>query len=260
MRRKNLNIFPLIFHGGIILTSCLVAIGMLDLQVSTNRTSKLALAQTPTTAEQLNNSTSEQQNQAEIDRLFNRTLIQFNLIILVTLALLLIGAIATLWLLRRAVIREVSSIVSNNLQELDIARNKLDETTKEVNNILQTARRTETKLNRQAEDFYRELNHQQETITQLLAKLSQSKEQAVNVIESHQKNTYQSLEKLETQFTNQITQLQTKVEQQAEIILQEFTSLSNNLPNQLEVIQKDAEAKKEVIIKNLEESAAKFND
>lgn len=121
MKHKNLKL-PLVSQSGIVLSTFLVSIGFAQAQPIEPKT----LESTPKTvivaqAQQLEQLQQErrvqQQVQAEANQIFSRTMTLFN-ILLVTLALLLAAAIAALFLLRRAVIREVADIVQVHLKEL----------------------------------------------------------------------------------------------------------------------------------------------
>ena len=97
-------------HSSLILTTLFLPT-LLPTERAVAQSSQL---EQPTTDQEI-----QSQIEAEANRFFSRTITQFNLIILATLALLLTGAIASLWLLRKAVVREVAHLVSSNLQELN---------------------------------------------------------------------------------------------------------------------------------------------
>ena len=142
-------------------------------------TAPIMLAQSSQLEELPTEEQIQQQIEAEANRFFGRTLAQFNLIILVTLVLLLTGAIAALWLLRKAVIREVAHLVGKNLQELNKAKSELDRISQDLQQILQTARQTSDRLEEETENFQQELKQKRKIISGLLSELNRAKQQGL---------------------------------------------------------------------------------
>lgn len=115
MKRKNSQVFPLMWRSGIILSTFLLSVGV-TIPSPATAASEPILAQASPQERELERLRSEQL-QGEASRLFGPTVTLFN-ILLATLAVLLAGAIAALVLLRRAALREVVDIVTGHFKEL----------------------------------------------------------------------------------------------------------------------------------------------
>ncbi len=174
--------------SSLILTILLLPTGWACAQSTS--TPQILWPQSPQLAQLPSESQIQERIEAEANRIFSRTITQFNLIILATLALLLTGALASLWLLRRAVVREVAHLVSTNLQELETAKSQLNSVTQDIQQILQTAQQISARLEAEVEDFQQELNQKRETISGLLSELGSAKQQGLTTIDS-EINTYQ---------------------------------------------------------------------
>ena len=143
-------------HSSLILTTLFLPT-LLPTERAVAQSSQL---EQPTTDQEI-----QSQIEAEANRFFSRTITQFNLIILATLALLLTGAIASLWLLRKAVVREVAHLVSSNLQELNTAKSQLNKVTQDLQQMLNNAQQMNNQLDIEVEDFQQELNQKRDIIS-----------------------------------------------------------------------------------------------
>ncbi len=134
MKHKNLNIFAWMAHISVILSTFLFSVGLALAQPAPAPTSALSTQERQELERLREDRWVQRQVQAEV----NRTTTLFN-VMLVTLALLLAGAIAGLFLLRRAVIREVAEVVRAHLKELGDLEGKLVRANQDVQTILQEA-------------------------------------------------------------------------------------------------------------------------
>src|SRR3569832_1910997 len=116
MKYKNLNIFTWVAHLSVILSTFMLSVGLAIAQPTRpnapgeNPTSTLSAPE----RQELERLREDQWIQKRVQAEVSRTTTLFNLM-LVTLALLLVGAIIALFLLRRAVIREVAALVREHL-------------------------------------------------------------------------------------------------------------------------------------------------
>ena len=120
MKQPNPKLLPLGSQIGIVLSTFLVSVGNAYAQsplVDNREPTKTVIVAQAQQSELQQERRINAQVQAEANQIFSRTMTLFNLL-LVTLALLLAAAIAALFLLRRAVIREVAEIVQLHLKEL----------------------------------------------------------------------------------------------------------------------------------------------
>ena len=195
------------------------------------------LAQSPQLTQVPSDQQIEERIQAEANRVFSRTIAQFNLIILATLALLLAGAIASLWLLRKAVVGEVAHLVSINLQELDTAKSQLNKVTQDLQRMLETAQQKSNSLEHDVENFQQELKQKREIISGLLAEFGSAKQQGLKTIKGEINTYQQTVAKLEAEFKQQLAKLETDTKQQKDLIVENMTRLSSEFTPQLNLMQ-----------------------
>ncbi len=143
MKRKNPAIFSLLSQGMILVATFLLSVGLVSAKPLQSESPTMTLAQADNRQQEeveelLDELQKErqvqEQVQAEANRAFSRTTTWFN-VLLAILALLLAATIVALWILRRAVIREVTEIVKTHLEELGGLESQLASAKQEVSNI-----------------------------------------------------------------------------------------------------------------------------
>ena len=197
MKHKNTYIFPLVSQGGVVVSTFLLSVGIASAAIKPNTLqptgASIQLAQAQPELEQLRQERQvQQQVQAEANRIFNRTMSLFN-ILLATLALLLAAAIVALILLRRSVIREVAEIVRANLKELGELEVKLNTANQKVDNILKEAEDIVDDINDEAGNLQQEINVKRQGLSELQSELSQSTQQVLADLDSQRINSQAAL-------------------------------------------------------------------
>ncbi|NJN59385.1 MAG: hypothetical protein HC879_18750 [Leptolyngbyaceae cyanobacterium SL_5_9] len=134
---------------------------------------------------------TQEQVQAEANRVFSRTTTLFN-VLLAVLALLLVAAIAALWLLRRAVIREVTAIAKNHVKELGDLEGEIVKTKSEVESILQEAEDIADELSQYADEFQAEVGTKRDVLSKLVAEIGQLRDKTAAEFETHLKAIQQN--------------------------------------------------------------------
>ncbi len=157
MNPMNPKVLAFMSQSGIILSTFLLSVG------SANALSPQSqVPASPPTAilaqarQELQQQREQQQFQAEANRILSRTMTLFN-ILLAILVLLLATAIIALFLLRQAVIREVSGIVTARLKDLGELELRIADANQSVQKILQASEDTVDELDREAADLQQEI-------------------------------------------------------------------------------------------------------
>ncbi|HEY9709650.1 MAG TPA: hypothetical protein V6D48_15705, partial [Oculatellaceae cyanobacterium] len=263
MKYKNLHIFAWVARVSVMLSTFLLSVGLAMAQPvnpnapGENPNSGLSTRERQELDRLREDRRIQQQVQLEANRAFSRTTTLFN-VMLATLALLLAGAIAALWLLRRAVIQEVAALVRTHLKELGDLEGKIAHANQDVRKILQEAQNLEADLHNEAGIFQQEIGDKRENLSQLLSEVSQSKKEALAELHRQIQDAKQSLDTLQTKFTTELSQLQSDAQQQKGLILQNLEKLSSDFAPELSVIRSDVQAQKDAVLQNLEQSETEF--
>ncbi|NEQ22241.1 MAG: hypothetical protein F6K28_24215, partial [Microcoleus sp. SIO2G3] len=263
MKHKNLGIFAWLAQCSVILSTFLLSVDLANAQSANPN----APESTPTSVisnqerQELERLREErrisEQVQVEASRAFTRTTTLFN-IMLATLALLLAGSLVALFLLRRAVIREVAELVRTHLNEVGDLEGKIKSANQQAQTLLQETEEIGDEINTEAQNFQQELGSKREHLSQLLSEVSQSKKQALTELEAQIQEAKQALEKLESEFTARITELHLDAQQQKSLIFQNLEQLSAGFTPELSAIQEDVQARKKTVLQNLELSENEF--
>ncbi|HAA29916.1 MAG TPA: hypothetical protein DCE56_22215, partial [Cyanobacteria bacterium UBA8553] len=262
MKYKNLHIFAWVARLSVILSTFLLSVGLAMAQpvkpnAEINPTSALSTRERQELDRLREDRRIQQQVQLEANRAFNQTTTLFN-VMLATLALLLGGAIAALWLLRRAVIQEVAALVRTHLKEMGDLEGKISHAHQDVQKILQEAENLEADLHNEADIFQQEIGTKRENLSQLLSEVSQSKKAALAELQTQIQEAKQALENLETTFSTELSQLQSDAQQHKSLILQNLEKLSSDFTPELSGIRSDVQAQKDAVLQNLEQSETEF--
>ncbi len=191
--------------------------------------------------------------QAQANRDFNRTVTLFN-ILLGVLGLLLVIAIATLFVIRRRVVKQLAEVVKTNLYELKELEKKLAEASIAVENTIVSAQDTADELNSDADDLHQEIATQKEQLSKHQAELVRSKEQLLANLEAQINRAKYTLEQSETSFAERLQELQNEAQKQHFLILKDLTQLKAELPQELTKLQQQ----KDEVVASLQQSESKF--
>ncbi|HEY9668020.1 MAG TPA: hypothetical protein V6C91_14510, partial [Coleofasciculaceae cyanobacterium] len=174
MKHKNRYIFALVARVSAILSTFLLSVGLAIAQPAPTSIPAASLQE----QQELERLREERRIREQVQSEVSQTTTLFN-VMLATLAVLLAAAIVGLFLLRRAVIREVAELVRVHLKELGELEGKIARANQDVKHILREAETMEIELRNEAENFQQEIGVKRDNIFQILTELSQSKKQAL---------------------------------------------------------------------------------
>ena len=137
----------------------------------------------------------------------NRTTTLFNAMLIV-LALLLGTAIAGLWMLRRSVVREVTVIVKDHLNELTDLEDRISAAHKELRSLLKETDVLAEELDEGVVTFRRDVKARRDELSALLSDFSQLKENALDSIDEQLGVFEKRLKMSEGELSTQLTEIQ----------------------------------------------------
>ncbi|MEO0687447.1 MAG: hypothetical protein AAFY76_20950, partial [Cyanobacteria bacterium J06649_11] len=126
MTRFNSKVFALVSFGNIMLSTLLMSVGVAEAKSVNNYV--IAQASTEQQIERL------ERQQENTNQYINQTTFLFNTL-LATLVVLMIGVIISIFLLRRAVFREVTNLVTARFKELGDLEAKIASANKQVQKL-----------------------------------------------------------------------------------------------------------------------------
>lgn len=185
----------------------------------------------------------QEQVQAEAQRTFKQTMTLFNLL-LGLLGILLAATLVGLWLLRRSVVREVTVIVKNHLNELGDLEGKIAVANQQMQAVIRETDKIAQDLNAEADDFQDELGTNRDQIGEWLTELSQVRQGALQNFQQETQEVTQEINRLEIEFSKQLADLQNRASNQQDLILQNLDKLGTNYANHVAGLQADVDGQK----------------
>ena len=167
--KSNKVVLALVLRSAIVFSPFLVSVGFANALVAQSAPS--ALTPTPT----LSNKDQEElaklrevhsireQVQSEVDRAFSRTGIMLN-VWLVILTLFPVAVIASFWLLRRVVIREIVDKAMEQFQDLGKLQNQLTSVKQEAEKVVKESKTINNELEKEAETLKQNIKTEKESI------------------------------------------------------------------------------------------------
>jgi Skp family chaperone for outer membrane proteins len=183
------------------------------------------------------------QEQEKLDRL-DRTATLFN-VMLGVFAVLVAGAIAALYLLRRSVIREVTEIVQTHLRELGDLESQIASSKVEIKKLLQEYEEYAADLGDEADGFQKRLAEKQADLEALMAEFEQRKQQSADLLQGKLEAAQQRLGDLETGFSSQVAEIQRSVQGRQDEKLLALDEAAIAFTRQLSDLQGSAQQQKE---------------
>ncbi len=160
----------------------------------------------------------QEQVQAEANRIFSQTINTFNLLLAI-LVVLIAAAIASIWLLRKAIITEVTTIITYRLQELQEWENEVSSAQQNIATMLEKSQATVEEIDGQAATFQ-----------QQLAALSQSHQLTLKTLEEQSQaagtTASENITQLEQELALRLQQIQTNVESERDKLLEQLKAIS----------------------------------
>ncbi|MGB5900829.1 MAG: hypothetical protein WBG66_21745, partial [Geitlerinemataceae cyanobacterium] len=197
MKRKNPEIFPWVSRSGVILSVLLLSVGAVGAQVPPTPTTKPGIS--PQEQQELEQLREAQIIREQVQAEVAQTKAVFN-VLLGVLGLLLASALVGLWLLRRSVVREVTILVKDHLNELTDLEEKINTADREVRKLLQGSKTLATQFERETETFLREIDRQREAVSGLVADLSHSQQNSLADFQTQAHKARQALVRSQDEF------------------------------------------------------------
>ena len=189
------------------------------------------------------------QEQEKLDRL-DRTATVFN-VMLGVFALMVAGAIAALYLLRRSVIREVTEIVQAHLGELGDLESQIASSKLEIKKMLQEYEEYAADLGDEADGFQKSLVDKQEKLEELVAEFSQRKQQSADLLQQKLEAAQDRLGALETTFSTQVSDIQRVVQSRQDQSLLALDESAAAFAHQLVDLHDETQQRKDLTVRQL---------
>ncbi|HEY9818433.1 MAG TPA: hypothetical protein V6D20_21875, partial [Candidatus Obscuribacterales bacterium] len=228
------------------------------------------------------------QRLADIDR----TTTLFNAMLIV-LALLLGSAIIGLWLLRRSVVREVTILVKDHLNDLTDLEDRITAAHKELRSLLKETEALSEELDEGVIGFQREVKQRREELQRLSTEVGRLKEKALDELDEHlehfekqtrsyevelstqladvqkaiaddQAQSHSSLDQAEQAFATRLQELHKQAGQHQKQVIDRLTHLEQDFVPQLDMVRERTEAQIQrqanLMIDNLSQVESGFTD
>ncbi|MBX2865368.1 MAG: hypothetical protein KTR27_17595, partial [Leptolyngbyaceae cyanobacterium MAG.088] len=192
-----------------------------------------------------------------------------------TLILLLAMGMAMLWVMRRAVETEVTKNVTKNvlgqLNEIENLEGKIQAATRRIDGILAEADNHADELVERSTSFQRDLTTQRNSLTKLLADITNLKAKTVkdwqteldnarHSLGSSQTDFLQEIESLKQSTIQQLQTLQVDTRRQQQSVFQGLDSAQATLDNHLSGLKATADHRQGIFLDELDRKESIFSD
>ncbi|PLZ96415.1 hypothetical protein CI592_21520, partial [Fischerella thermalis CCMEE 5328] len=202
MKSKHQFVYAFLLQGAVVFFTNLLSVGDVIAQVTPS----------PAVTQQPQQQQVRELVQTEVDRAFGRTRNLLNIWVVI-LTVFPVAVIASFWLLRRAVVREIVDRATQQFKELEELQNQLISVRQAAQNSIQQAKNITADLEQEAKAV------REQIISVIPSEISQSKLQALTELERQIDASKQELKNLETEFGSRLSELEIDAQHQKNITL-----------------------------------------
>ncbi|HEY9893930.1 MAG TPA: hypothetical protein V6D34_00730, partial [Candidatus Sericytochromatia bacterium] len=250
MKRQHPEVLAFLSQSGITLSVLLLSLGATVQPVRSSLTER-SLGQAMPLA-QLQTDTPSAPSQSSSDRSVARITTLFN-VLLGILIVLLAATIAALWLLRRAVIQEIATRATEQLEGLQELESQIAKTRENAKTILEEVETIADDVAEEAELFQQDVAKERDTLSSLIVDLAQSKTKTLADLATQLVTSKQALEDVGITLAEQLTSSQSVIEQQQSTALEQLAASEQEFAAHLAKLQAAAVAQQTLMIGHLEQ-------
>ncbi|PLZ99079.1 hypothetical protein CEN50_08730, partial [Fischerella thermalis CCMEE 5268] len=241
MKSKHQFVYAFLLQGAVVFSTNLLSVGDVIAQVTPS----------PAVTQQPQQQQVRELVQTEVDRAFGRTRNLINIWVVI-LTVFPVAVIASFWLLRRAVVREIVDRATQQFKELEELQNQLISVRQAAQNSIQQAKNITADLEQEAKAV------REQIISVIPSEISQSKLQALTELERQIGASKQELKKLETEFGSRLSELEIDAQHQKNITLDTLGKLKSELISEISELQYEYQKQREKTFADLESSRQEF--
>jgi uncharacterized protein YoxC len=190
------------------------------------------------------------QVKAEAERQFKNATLLFT-VFLIILGVIIAAAIVMLWLLRRAVIREVAEVVQSRLGELKTLKVQVANAQSQIDGVLAQADGMRSDLNVELAKVQSIATLKQESIQALVNDLTKKQQQALKSLQVQMESSQVTLQQTESSYALKAQFLLNELQQQQSDYTSDLQGFQDSFGKRLNTLAGEAQAENQRIMTQL---------